>query len=401
MEYVYKAMTRQGAVLEGKDSAESPEIIVGRLKSRGLTVLQIEALSSQDVVVSVSKSAFPLVELCRFTRDLSVLMRSGLPIERALKLLSETASNAVMGRFITDVRQQVKQGKPLSQALAPYEKSLGTFYLSMVKAGEASGRMVEVLGTLAEYLDQLRLLRSNVISAMIYPAILLAFAVISIWVMLGFVVPQFDTLFSDMGDTLPLPTRTLMFVGDFFSRYAVYLLVGAVLLGTFLWKWLKTAQGHASLQAFLTRLPLIGSLLITLEIARFTRTLGTLLAKGVPMVKALDIALDTLSLVKMKHAFAQLIPAVKSGRAISDTLKEFKSFVTPTLIQMVRVGEETGRLDAILLDLSALYEADVAVKIKRLLTLLEPALILTLGVVIAFMVVAILLGILSVNDFIF
>ncbi|EXJ11790.1 type II secretion system F family protein [Nitrincola nitratireducens] len=401
MEYLYKAMTRQGAILEGKDSAESPDILVGRLKARGLTVLQIDAFSSQDEVITSSVRAFPLVELCRFTRDLSVLMRSGLPIERALKLLSETVSNAAMGAFITDVRQQVKQGKPLSQALAPYEKSLGRFYLSLIKAGEASGRMVEVLSTLADYLEQLRLLRSNVISAMIYPAILLAFAIISIWVMLGFVVPQFDTLFSDMGDALPLPTRVLMFVGDFFSHYALHMLVGSVLLAVFVWKGLKTDKGQTSLQAFLMRLPLVGSLLITLEVARFTRTLGTLLAKGVPMVKALEIALDTLSLVTMKQAFAQLIPAVKSGRVMSDTLKDFKRFVTPTLIQMIRVGEETGRLDAILLDLSALYEAEVAVKIKRLLTLLEPALILTLGVAIAFMVVAILLGILSVNDFIF
>ncbi|MFA5496417.1 MAG: type II secretion system F family protein, partial [Porticoccaceae bacterium] len=245
--------------------------------------------------------------------------------------------------------------------------------------------------------ERSREVRGTVISALIYPAILATVAVLSIAVMLGFVVPQFEALFADMGDALPALTRAVIALGDGIKAYGWLMLIALVLGGYGIRRWLRQPAGQSWKDRTLLSLPLFGAVLFKYEVARFSRTMGTLLGNGVSMLQAINIALSTVENGIVRQSFQILPPAVKAGRRMSEALAESGDF-TPMVIQMVRVGEESGRLDEMLLELARVYEHDVQAGIKRGLTLLEPLLILGMGGMIALIIISILMGILSVND---
>jgi general secretion pathway protein F len=295
------------------------------------------------------------------------------------------------------VLKSVKDGKALSVALEPYAALFGRFYLSMVRSGEASGEMSSVLDRLVAHLEEAKANRDSVVSALIYPAILLVVAVLSIVVMLAFVVPQFETLFDDMGDSLPVLTRVVINAADFVKGW-FWLLAILIAAAVFAVRnWLRSDSGRERWHAQLLALPLAGGIVFEFEMARFARTLGTLLGNGVPLLKAIDIAIETVGNVVLRRSLGVLPPAVKAGQRMSVALADSKMF-TPMVIQMTRVGEESGALDTMMLELAKVFDDHVNAGVKRSLTLLEPVLILTMGALIAVIIIAILMGILSVND---
>jgi general secretion pathway protein F len=302
-----------------------------------------------------------------------------------------------MRSVLTELLKAVKGGKALSMALQPFEETFGSFYLSMVRAGEASGQLSAVLDRLVEHLESAKATRDSVVSAMIYPAILLVVAVLSIVVMLGFVVPQFETLFNDMGDALPTMTKGVIAAAEFIKAWGFFLAIIAVIAGLIFQRWASSDAGKAVLDRRLLALPIAGNIAFEYEMAKFARTVGTLLGNGVSLLKAIQIAIDTVGNLPLKEGLAVLPPAVKAGKRMSIALDETKMF-TPMVIQMTRVGEESGSLDGMMLELAKVFEDHVASGIKRLLTLLEPVLILTMGFIIALIIISILMGILSVND---
>jgi general secretion pathway protein F len=254
-----------------------------------------------------------------------------------------------------------------------------------------------VLGRLAEHLERVKALRESVISALIYPAILIVVACISVVLMLGFVVPQFETLFEDMGEALPLPTRLIVALGEVVAAWGWLIAIGA---GAAAWlgrRWLATQRGRLWLDRALLRVPVLGELVRKYELTRFARSMGTLLGSGVPIVGALQIAGDTIGNLVLRNAMSSVPAAIKQGGRLADAL-HLTGLFSPLALNMVRLGEETGRLDAMLLELSRVHDTDVQAGVKRLLTMLEPLLILVLGAVIAAIIVSILMGILSVND---
>lgn len=331
------------------------------------------------------------------TSELAVLLRAGLPIDRALKVQIDMCRKSALSALLAHLLDTVKGGKPLSQGLEAYPELFGGFYVNMVRSGEASGRLGEVLERLSEYLERSREIRSTVISALIYPAILAVVAVLSVAVMLGFVVPQFEALFADMGDALPGMTRAVIALGDAVKAWGWLMLLLLVLASYGLRSWMAKPAGRLWRDNALLGLPMLGEVLFKYELARFARTLGTLLGNGVPLLQAIGIALSTVENTPVRQSLDILPPAVKAGRRMSDTLAEADAF-TPMVIQMVRVGEESGRLDEMMLELARVYERDVEAGIKRSLTLLEPLLILGMGGLIAVIIISILMGILSVND---
>ena len=254
-----------------------------------------------------------------------------------------------------------------------------------------------MLDRLVEHLESAKATRDSVVSAMIYPAILLVVAVLSIVVMLGFVVPQFETLFNDMGDALPAMTKGVIAAAEFIKAWGLLLAIFALLLGVLFQRWASSEAGKTALDKRLLSLPIAGNIAFEYEMAKFARTVGTLLGNGVSLLKAIQIAIDTVGNLPLKEGLDVLPPAVKAGKRMSVALDETGMF-TPMVIQMTRVGEESGSLDGMMLELAKVFEDHVASGVKRLLTLLEPVLILTMGAIIAVIIISILMGILSVND---
>ncbi|UTF59829.1 type II secretion system F family protein [Gilvimarinus sp. DA14] len=392
----YKAARADGSVVSGTLESISSDTANRDLRNQGLVVLSIKADIGDRSDIS-GKVKFGPNQVLSFTSELAVLLRAGLPIDRALKVLIDMSATPGLRGVIEGLLKTVKGGKGLSQALQDQPDYFDDFYVNMVRSGEASGNLAGVLARLAAQLERSKQVRSSVISALIYPAILAVIAVISVLVMLGFVVPQFEALFEDMGEALPLLTQWVIAGGEAIKNYG-WLLV--LLVAGFIWalrRWLRQPRGKQWLDKTVLKLPILGAVTFKYEIARFSRTMGTLQASGVSVLKSLNIAVSTVGNGVVRGALESLSPEVKRGGRMSHALAEAKMF-SPMMIQMVRVGEESGRLDEMLLELARVYDDEVSNGVKRSLTLLEPILILGMGGMIGFIIVAILMGILSVND---
>ena len=398
-QFSYKAIAQDGKARNGIIDADGLELASRQLRAQGLTLLKLEAGSSAAGLAGDKVSGKPpsRQDILSMTSELAVLLRAGLPLDRALKVLIDMAAQPQMNQLLNELLRAVKGGKPLSQAMQSYQQVFGTFYLSMVRAGEASGQLAQVLNRLVEYLQTAKENRDTVISALIYPAILAVVMVLSIVVMLGFVVPQFETLFEDMGDALPMITQIVISSADFIKSYGLIVLVLFAAGAAYWRKWSSTEAGKISLHRRILKLPLAGGIIFEFEVSKFARTVGTLIGNGVSLLKAISIAIGTVDNKVIKEALEVLPPAVKAGKRMSVALEETRMF-TPMVIQMIRVGEESGSLDEMMLELATVFDSHVQSGVKRGLALLEPVLILGMGFTIAIIIIAILMGILSVND---
>ena len=423
-EFVWRAAGALGKVEHGRLSAASTAAALRQLREQGFTPLSLEEASNPGAAEAVglagaastlgggagaglagvrpskvrkAKGPVTAPDVLALTSELAIMLRAGLALDNALRVLIDMGHKPSVAALMQGVLDAVKGGTPLSRALAQHRSLFGDFYINMVRSGEASGQMSAVLDRLVEHMERQRALRESVVSATIYPAILLAVAVLSLIAMLGFVVPQFEKLFTDMGDALPLPTRIVMNMGQAFTQYG--LLIGLLLAGAgvLLARWAKSSAGRHWWQARLLRLPLVGRLALKYQITLFSRSLGTLLGNGVPMLTALHIATETVGNTVLQQALARVAPIVKEGGRVVQALTATGIF-EPLAINLIRVGEETGRVGPMMLELANILNREVETGIKRLLTLVEPVLILVLGVLIAAIIVSILLGILSIND---
>lgn len=397
-QFSYKAIGRDGKSFNGVIEADGMELASRQLRGQGFTLLKLEPGGDLDARAARAAGKPPRrQDILSMTSELAVLLRAGLPLDRALKVLIDMAALPQMHQLLSEMLTAVKGGKALSQAMAPHEELFGTFYISMVRSGEASGQLSSVLDRLVEYLENAKANRDSVVSALIYPAILLVVSVLSIVLMLGFVVPQFQTLFEDMGEGLPLLTRVVVDSAEFIKSWGWLMLLAVVGLVFYLRRWAATDEGKTSLHRRMLKLPLAGGIIFEFEVSKFARTVGTLLGNGVSLLKAISIAIDTVDNRIIREALDVLPPAVKAGKRMSVALADTGMF-TPMVIQMIRVGEESGSLDQMMLELAKVFDGHVQSGVKRGLALLEPVLILGMGFVIAVIIIAILMGILSVND---
>ena len=410
-EFAWRAAEGSGKIIEGRSTAASPAAVMAQLRNRGLTPLRIEDAAATSIAHAVPgvvpgvvvgqgrKSRGPVnqADVLAFTSELAIMLRAGLALDNALRVLIEMSHKPSVAELLQEILNDVKGGVPLSRALARNQGLFGDFYINMIRSGEASGQLSSVLTRLVEHMERLRALRESVISAMIYPAILLVVAVLSLVAMLGFVVPQFEKLFKDMGDALPFPTQVVMALGQGFTRYGIYLGIGAVLAFWALRRWLRSPGGRAWWQSRILKVPILGALLLKYELTLFSRSLGTLLGNGVPMLTALHIATETVGNSILRAALMPVAPAVKEGGRLVSAIAATRIF-EPLAVNLIRVGEETGRVGTMMLELANILNREVETGIKRALTLVEPVLILVLGFLIAIIIVSILLGILSIND---
>lgn len=411
-EFVWRAVTAAGKVEEGRLSAVSSAAVQRQLREQGLTPLRIDDAASANVQSAKVKGGAGLpapsrgrqakgpvnaADVHALTSELAIMLRAGLALDNALRVLIDMSHKPSVAALVQGILDAVKGGVPLSRALTAHRALFGDFYINMVRSGEVSGQMSAVLDRLVEHMERQRALRDSVISATIYPAILLGVAVLSLVAMLGFVVPQFEKLFTDMGDALPLPTRIVMELGHGFRHYGLLIGIAVVAGASLLLRWLRSPAGRQWWQARLLRLPLMGPLALKYQLTLFSRSLGTLLGNGVPMLTALHIATETVGNMVLQQALAKVAPIVKEGGKMVQAISVTGIF-EPLAVNLIRVGEETGRVGPMMLELSNILNREVETGIKRLLTLVEPVLILVLGVLIATIIVSILLGILSIND---
>ncbi len=410
-EFDWRAVEPSGRATQGRIEAASADHALRELKSRGLVPLAVEAAlaggaarppAAPATATSASASWFTrrgigAADVLASTHELAVMLRAGLPLAYALRVLVDMSAKPPVQALLREVLDDVKGGAPLSRALARHDAQFDHFYVQMVRAGEAAGQLPGALERLAEHLTRKAKLRESVISAATYPAILAAVAVLSLVGMMGFVIPQFEKLFADMGDAVPLATRVVLALSHHVRDWGWLWLVAAVLVGAALSAWRRTPAGQLRWQQGLLRLPLLGPLLGRAQLSLFTRTLGTLVGNGVPLLSALEIAVDTVSSLPLQQGLRRMVLPVKSGTRLTQALSDSRLF-EPLAVNLVRVGEETGRLGQMLLEYARVSDERVEAGLKRLLTLLEPLLIVVLGVLIAGIIVSILLGILSVNE---
>jgi general secretion pathway protein F len=414
-DYVWKAARADASIHEGRLSAPSQARAMQQLRSQGLTLLNIREAGTSLVAEQATQfknlhggqssrlsqllanKNVTQADILVMSSELSIMLKAGLALDNALRVLIGMNTKPAMMSLTQTLLADVKSGQPLSKALGKHPQQFSDFYINMIRSGEASGQISAVLERLVEHLERLKALRESVISAIIYPCILLGVAVISLVAMLGFVVPQFETLFNDMGDALPAPTRFVMVVGKAFTEYAP--VMALVMLGLFLLiqRWFKSNTGRRWWQSHVLQLPILGRLVLKYNLTLFSRSLGTLLGNGVPLISALHIATQTIGNDILRNALQGIPGKVKGGGKMVDALNSSGIF-EPLAINLMKVGEETGRMGPMLLELARIFNADVESGIKRGLTLLEPLLIIVLGLMIASIIVSILLGILSVND---
>lgn len=336
-------------------------------------------------------------ERAAFTHELACLTRAGLPLDRALGVVGRVAQAPAARRLAQALQEDVRGGASLSEALAAREGAFDAFHVSMVRAAEAAGRLGEGLERLAAHEESRLQLRSRIVQALAYPMLLALVAGASLLLIVAYVVPQFRALFADAGEALPLPTVIVISTATFLGRHAWLIAAFVVLAALGARRYLGTPAGRYGADGLLLRLPLAGSLVRAAQMARFSRGLATLLASGVPLLAALPVVRELLSNRVLADAVDLAADALKGGGGLAAPLASSGLF--PALgMQMLQVGEETGRLEEMLASVAALYEREVGVALERLVAVLEPVLIVGLGAVIAGTILSLLLALVAVHD---
>jgi len=399
IDFQYDGVMPDGKACQGSIRAPNEETARLRLIGQGVTPVRIvggAGALSPDAPENRG-ARLKRSEVLLFSREMAHLKQANMPLDKALAMLKETADTDRLKAFIAKVEEGVRGGKSLYQSLLPFERDLGRQYLVLIRAGETSGSLHVVLKELTAQLEADDKLRNYVISSMTYPVILLVVAVLSVVLLLAFVVPQFREIFDSMGDKLPYSTRLVVDLSDLVRSHWMALLLGITVVLFLGSRWAATADGRLRLDSLLLDLPLFGKVLRNLQFAVYFRTFGILLQRGVPMVDALRIAIDTLTNTALRKDIEPLVGLVKAGKRLST------GFVSPYLgksstPQLIRVAEETGQLDITLLGLADRYEDEGRRTMGRVLAAMEPLIIIVLGALVAFIIIAILGGVLSIND---
>jgi general secretion pathway protein F len=397
--FTYKAVTPSGETLTGEMEAPSADLVVAHIQETGNIPVQAREVSSGLRLETLFRGRQNLNqrEIGDVTGQLATLLGAGLPLDRSLGILVELAENERVERTLSKIRDRVREGVSLSEALEERHGVFSRFYVNMVRAGEMGGALDQTLARLSEYLERSKELKDSVISALIYPALLVVLAIASLMLLMVYVIPQFTPMFEDFGGELPWLTQIVIAIGDLLKNFWWGLL--AIALVALLWfrgQMRKPATRLKWDRRFL-RLKWIGDAIAKIEMARLARTTGTLLVNGVPLLSAISIARNVMTNTELREDVGEAAKNVKTGAPLARALDESGHF--PRLaLQMINVGEETGQLDEMLLKVADTYDREVRTTIDRLMAMLVPALTLGLAAVIGIIVMSVLMAILSINE---
>jgi type II secretory pathway component PulF len=396
--FSYKAKQGPDKTVDGEISAESRQAAIARLERTGLSPFSLQELAGGKKEKARSRGRVRGRDITVFTRQLAGLMRAGVPILRALSTIQQQTENSTLQAAIMEVSGAVRDGRTLSESLARHPRLFPELYVSMVRAGESAGMLDEILMRLAEARESDDELQSRVIGAIAYPALVLSVGVLSIFVILTFFLPRIMHLFDGMNQTLPVPTRLVLYVSGVFSHYWAVLVMVAGLLMLLARRQLKSEAGRLALDTALLKLPVIGNFARDTDVVRFARTLSLLVKAGISVDRALALSANTLANRRLRAAVqAAAAETVRQGATIADGFKrraEIPEFVT----NMVAVGEESGHLDEALSEVASFYQRELDRDLRLVTTLLEPLLILLVGAVVGFIIFAMLLPIFQIGQ---
>ncbi|MDQ3803111.1 MAG: type II secretion system F family protein [Acidobacteriota bacterium] len=390
--YVFKGRNRLGEVIVGERMADSREVLRQLLRREQVMLTSVKEKGREVAVPKFGgRKKAKAKELAIFTRQFSVMIDAGLPLVQCLDILSQQQENKFFAQVLTQVRQDVEEGSTLAAAMARHPKAFDQLFVNMIEAGETGGILDLILQRLSSYIEKIVKLRRDVVSAMIYPAAVVVIAVGVIAVIMVFVIPSFQSIFQGLlgpGEQLPLPTRIVVSISEFLAGLGGLIILGALIAVALVIRfYYRTPRGRRQIDYLLLKVPLVGTILRKIAVARFSRTLATLLSSGVPILQALDITARTAGNVILEEAITKIRFGVERGESVVEPLKA--SDVFPNMvIQMVGIGEQTGALDAMLGKIADFYEQEVDAAIAGLLTLIEPIMIGFLGVTIGSIVVA-------------
>ena len=398
--FIYKAKSGPANIKEGTIEADNQSQAVLKLSKMGFFILSVEEETTAFIKRSRGRLLFfksiPFRILANFTRQLSNLLDSGLTMLNALSILIEQTENPYFRQVISNVRDDIRDGSTFSSALLKYPKVFSSLYVSMVSSGEISGSLEDVLKRLSDFMEKDEENISKVRSSMAYPALMAVVGIITIFILLTFVAPRLTAIFIDLGQALPLPTKILIWVSSFFAAFWPIIIIGIVVGVIAFNKWSKTKEGKARLDSLKIKMPLIGVFIQKVEIARFSRTLATLIGNGVPVIQALSTATSIVDNIPIKQDMEQARKDVVDGAPLSSGIKRSKNF--PSMVtNMIAVGEESGTLERSLFKIADSYDVETDRTIKTITTLLEPGLILFMGLIVGFIVIAMLLPIFQLN----
>ncbi len=407
--FAYEAINNDAQKVKGDVTADSKQLALKLIQEKGLRptrLVQQKDEPAKKAIPGVEQAApkkrGPLfkggvktADIVTFTTQLSTLQDAGLPIVRSLKILEEQQKPGRLKDELEAISEEVEQGSTFSEALSKYPKSFNKLYISMVKAGEAGGVLDVILRRLAGFMEKSQKLRKKVKGALIYPAAVVTVAAAILVVIMLFVVPAFEKMFADIGQSLPAPTQLLLSTSQAIQKYW-FLLPGIPIVLMFSMKMIaRTERGGKALDAFKLKMPVFGNIIKKSSVARFCRTLGTLIASGVPILEALRIVRDAVGNIIISNAFEDVHGSIREGDTIADPLRASGIF-DELLVNMIDVGEETGELDKMLMKIADNYEADVDVAVEGMSSLLEPVLIVGMGLVVGFIVVSLFLPLVSI-----
>ena len=399
--YTYKALDQQGEIVQDKTEGSGTMAVASELRKQGLMVIDVKEQSVANKDILAPFKGIKLADLVIFSRQLATMINAGLPIVRALYVLSEQTENPKLKEVVVAVRKDVEAGLSLSEALEKHPDAFSRLYVEMVKAGEIGGILDGVLLRVADQLEKDQDLRRKVRSAMIYPIVVLILAILAASFMLIFIVPVFAKMFQDLGGTLPLPTRICMILSDILTSFWGVFLYAAMGLGVYLFfRWKKTEQGRKVWGRAVLRIPAkIGDVVKKVTLARFARTLGTLSAAGVPILQAIEITATSSGNWVVETALLRSRDAVREGIPIYKPL-EMEPIFPPMVTRMIAVGEETGDIDGMLTKIAEFYESEVDAAVKALTSIIEPLMIVVVGGIVGGIVISMYLPMFKIFELI-
>ncbi|MDK2972012.1 MAG: type pilus assembly protein PilC [Candidatus Sumerlaeota bacterium] len=389
--YQYVARAADGRVVNGTAEASDQQSVVQMLREKGLMPTSIKVGGGVKKAGAKRRKGkggrTKLDDLVIFSQQMAVMIRAGLPLIEVLDILAEQTERRSLAAVVRQVEKDVEAGESLTEAMVKHSNVFNTFYLSMIKAGEASGMLDSTLEQVAVYLERTASLQRKIKMATMYPATVSFIAIVITIFLLIKVVPVFGEIFSDLGGTLPFPTRVVLFASGFVQDKWWLLLGAAFLFWLFLWQYGKTKQGRYNLDSIKLKIPIFGPLFLKTAVARFARTLSTLIRSGVNILYALDIVAKTAGNARMEAAVIKTKASIQSGESLTKPLADSNVF-PPMVTRMIDVGEKTGALESMLTKIADFYEDQVSTAVAGLTSLIEPLLIVFLGVVVGFIVIA-------------